>query len=140
MFRDVVIKYYRPELNFGCSEALLYAANEYYDLQLSKDTFLASSAFGGGMYHNEVCGAVSSCLAVTGILYSTGRCHNSDEMKQIEKEVFKRFIEKLGTHYCEPLKYKYKTDEKRCETMLVTAADILEELIEEHPNNRSKEQ
>lgn len=138
MFRDTVMRYYDPELNYGCSEALLYAANEYFDLNLSKEAFLASSAFGGGMYHNEVCGAVSSSLAVIGILYSTGKCHNSDEMKTIEKEMFRRFIEKLGIQYCDALKEKHKTEEKRCEKMLVSAADILEELIREHPINKNK--
>ncbi len=139
MLRDTVIRYYDPKLNYGCSEAMLYAANEYYDLNLGKEAFLASSAFGGGMYHNEICGALASSLAVVGILYSTGRCHSSNEMKEIEKELFKRFIEKLGTQYCDPLKEKHKTEEKRCEKMMITAADALEELINEHPvNNKNR--
>ena len=132
MFKDYALKYYDEKNNLSCSETILYAANEYYDLRLSPNMLKASSAFGAGMYYNEVCGACSSCVAVIGILLSKGLAHESDDMKAAVKEMMTRFDEKLQDHYCEPLKIKYKSEEKRCETMIITAAELLEEIINKY--------
>ena len=131
--KDCVLKAYDIKDNRSCSESLLAGANEYYGLNLDEKAFLASSAFGGGMYYDGVCGVISSSAAVLGMLYSTGRAHDSEVMKKTVKEVYTKFIDKLGVYTCPELKAKYKTDEKRCETMLATCADVLEEIINENP-------
>ena len=129
MLKDTAMKWFDLDLDLGCSEAMLYACNEYYDLKLPEEVFLAASAFCGGMDHNEVCGALSGSLMVIGILYSSGRCHHSEEMKEIEGELFRRFTERLGSVNCDDL----KEQGIKCSTLMTTASEILEDLIERHP-------
>lgn len=136
MFRDCALKYYDEKNNLSCSETILFAANEYYDLKLSPAMLKASSAFGAGMYYDEVCGACSSCVAVLGMLLSNGLAHESEDMKSAVKEMMTQFHLKLDAHYCNELKEKYKTEEKRCEKMIITAADLLEEILDKYRANR----
>ena len=132
MLKDCALKYYDPKNDLSCSETLLHAANEYYDLHLPPSMLKASSAFGAGMYYDEVCGACSSCVAVIGTLLSNGSAHKSDDMRAAVKEMMSRFHEELHDHYCGQLKERYQTEEKRCEKMIVTAADLLEDILHKY--------
>ena len=107
-------------------------ALKYYDLHLPPSMLKASSAFGAGMYYDEVCGACSSCVAVIGTLLSNGSAHKSDDMRSAVKEMMSRFHEELHDHYCGQLKERYQTEEKRCEKMIVTAADLLEDILHKY--------
>ena len=132
MLRDEVVKYYFPgnNRNYSCSESMIRAVNDYYDLDLPEDVLLASSAFSGGCWHDEMCGGISSALMVLGILYSVnGHAHDSDQMKAREAELFERFDEKFGTTRCKYLKEHYYIQGIKCEPVLVVIADILEDLI-----------
>jgi C_GCAxxG_C_C family probable redox protein len=91
------------------------------------------SAFSGGMYSDQICGALVGAGAVLGVLYSTGRAHDSELMRQLVKELVSRFDHDLGATRCEELKSRHKTGELRCERMVRTAAAILEDLIAQHP-------
>ena len=55
--------------------------------------------------------------------------HESDRIKNLSKEFFQKFTEKLGTDNCAKLKSKYKNDEIRCTIMIETAAKILDEMV-----------
>lgn len=133
MFRDCALKYYEKENDWSCSETLIRAANEYYELKLSEDVLLAMSAFSGGMYVGGMCGAVSGSIAAIGILYSNGHAHQSEEMKALVPELISRFQERLEVSDCTTLKEKYKTPEIRCGRMIAAAADVLEEILKENP-------
>ena len=86
--------------------------------------------FSGGCWHNEMCGGLSSSLAVLGILYSRdGHGHDSPELKKMAFELFSRFEEKFGNGKCWRLKKAYYVPERKCEVLLVHIADILEDII-----------
>ena len=132
MLRDELIKYYYPGngYNYSCAEAMMHAVDDYYDLNLPKESFLAASSFSGGCWHNEMCGGLSSSLAVLGILYSRdGHGHDSPELKKMAFELFSRFEEKFGNGKCWRLKKAYYVPERKCEVLLVHIADILEDII-----------
>jgi C_GCAxxG_C_C family probable redox protein len=133
MFVGKALQTYQKTNNYSCSEALIHAANDYYDLGLDEKSFKMMSAFSGGMYSDQTCGALVGASAVLGVLYSTGRAHDSELMRRLVKELVSRFDHDLGATRCEELKSRHKTDELRCECMVKTAAAILEDLIARHP-------
>ena len=129
MFTDVAMKYYAKELDYNCAETMLYAANEYYDLNLSKDALKTMASFGGGMAIGSVCGAITGCLAALGVLFTKDKAHESDTIKTLSKRFHTEFGKRFGYSNCAPLKDIYRTDEKRCSDMILVAAEIMEEVV-----------
>jgi len=122
-------KYYDKAYNFNCAETMLYAADDEYNMNLSKETLKTMAAFGGGMGVESVCGAITGSLAALSILFTIEKGHESDRNKNLSKEFFQKFTGKLGTDNCAILKGNYKNDELRCTTMIETAAKILDEIV-----------
>lgn len=122
---------YRNSNTYGlnCAETMIYAANEEYNLKLDKNTFKTMAAFGGGMAIENVCGAVTASLAVLGIIFVQDRAHESTKIKDLSKEFFQRYSEKLGSYNCDKLKEQYRDEIKGCSIMLNTAAEILQDII-----------
>ena len=129
MFNDVVSKYYEKELDYNCAETMLYAANEYYELNLSKDALKTMASFGGGMAIGNVCGAITGCLAAIGVIFTKEKAHESDKTKILSKRFFESFGKRFGYIDCAPLKDVYQTEEKRCSDMIFAAGEILEEVV-----------
>lgn len=130
MLIDVAAKYYEKELDYNCAETMLYAADEYYHLNLSKDTFKTMGSFGGGMAIGNVCGVITGCLAALGIIFVEEKSHESDKVKILTKRFIERFGKQFGYIDCTPLKDTYRTEEKRCGDMILAAAEIMEEVVE----------
>ena len=130
MLVEAVKKYYDKSYDLNCAETILYGANEACGLELDKKALKTMAAFGGGMAIEETCGALTGALAVLGILYVEKRAHESDRIKELTKEYFHKFKDKLSTDNCKKLKELYRNDEIRCESIVMAAAEVLEEMIE----------
>jgi C_GCAxxG_C_C family probable redox protein len=138
MLADKVKKYYNKEIyDLNCAETMLYAANEEYGMDLTKETLKTVAAFGGGMAIESVCGAITGALAVIGILFTKEKAHESDKIKNLTIEFFNEFKKELGTFNCMELKAKYKTEELRCGVMVDTAASILDKIIKKEEVNNN---
>lgn len=136
MLIDKVEKYYDKEIyNLNCAETIIYAANEEYNMNLSKDTLKSMAAFGGGMAIESVCGAITGSLAVIGILFTIEKAHEGEKIKQLANEFFYEYQQKLNTINCKELKDEYKTDELRCSIMVKTAAIILDNIVQKETIN-----
>ncbi|WHH56978.1 C-GCAxxG-C-C family (seleno)protein [Petroclostridium sp. X23] len=129
MLKEKAVKYYSKEYDLNCAETMIYAANEEYQMNLSKETFKTMAAFGGGMAIEDVCGAVTGAIAVLGILFTVDRAHESDRMKLLTSEFINKFDKALSTINCKKLKDMYKNDDVRCIKMIEAAADILDEIV-----------
>lgn len=129
MLLEKVKKYYDEEYNLSCSETMIYAANEEYNLELDKKTLKTMAAFGGGMAIESVCGVISGSLAVLGIIFVKEKAHESDKIKELTKEFFEKFGKRFGTNNCKELKEGYRTEESRCSVMVYAAAEILDEIV-----------
>ncbi|MHC1682187.1 MAG: C-GCAxxG-C-C family (seleno)protein [Clostridiaceae bacterium] len=136
MLLEKALKYYGKEYDLNCAETILYAANEEYNINLTKETFKIMAAFGGGMGVESVCGVITSSLAVISILYTKDRGHESKRVKNLSKDFFEKFTEKLKTDNCAQLKSKYRNDEIRCSLMVETAAKILDEIVKKEKTVR----
>ena len=128
MLKEIIKNYY-PNKHYNCAEAMVYAANDAYDLKLSKDTLLAMAGFGGGMAVEGVCGAISGGIAVLGIMFTKDRAHEDDGIKELTKEFFNRIEETLGSSNCKVLKDQYRDENLKCASIVEISADILEEII-----------
>jgi len=129
MLLDKIKKYCNPQYDLNCAETMLYAANEEYGLNLSKEAFKTMAAFGGGMAIEETCGVISGAIAVLGIMFIVDRAHESDRVKNLTKEYIEAFKIKLGTENCKELKEAYRNDEVKCRKIIEEGAVILENII-----------
>ena len=93
-------KYYSKEHDLNCAETILYAANEEYNLGLDKTALKIAAGFGGGMGIDSVCGALTGGIMVLSVLFIKDRAHESDRVKNLAKELFKRYKEKMGDIDC----------------------------------------
>ena len=110
--------------------------------------FAAAGSFGGGVggSHEELCGAISGAVMTLGLLTPADPADPAGSKKRsvaLSKELQKRFSEKFGALRCrELLQNKFTPDDTtpaakamgltgHCDIMIVTAVEIVEELLAE---------
>lgn len=133
---------------YNCAQSVFVA---FCDLTGVDEKFAEklSSSFGGGMGRmREVCGAVSGMLMVAGLLYGDGTVHNDPGKREHYarvQELAGKFREQTGSIICREIlknpsadpnpsprtEQYYRT--RPCARMVMTAADIMDEYIREHP-------
>ncbi len=132
---------------YNCSQAVILAFSDKYDIEEKAAVKLASS-FGGGMGRmREVCGAVSGMFMVAGLLYGyddpKAREEKADHYARIQ-ELAAKFIDVNGSIVCRellglsqkkddptPLERTEEYYKKRpCEQLVGIAAAILEQYVE----------
>lgn len=128
MLKETAQKYRAEEYDLNCAESIMYAANEEYDLNLSKETLKVMSGFGGGMATGDICGVITGSIGIIGIMFTEVSGHKSPKVREMTKEFINRFKEKLGYTKCIDLKKEY-VNVKKCTLMIEVGADILEEII-----------
>lgn len=138
MLIEKVRKFYEDEYDLNCAETILYAANEEYDLNLTKETFKTMAAFGGGMAIEDTCGVATGAISVLGIMFTDERAHESDYVKVLTKEFMEAFKERCSTLNCAKLKELYRNDEIRCIKIVEVGAELLDEIIKREAVQNSK--
>lgn len=129
MLREKAGKYYL-ENGKNCSEALLLAANEVYELNLKEEDIKLVSGFGTGLGCGHVCGALLGNLSVLGKVYGKTDGDAKDAFKANCAKMVSSFESKLGGSNCTQLAAKYKKEDgTRCVEAIYLAADVLEEHI-----------
>jgi len=128
---EKLIAKYRDEAlyDLSCSEAIIYAANEKYDLGLTESHFKMMAPFSGGMYEGEICGVVTGAIAVLGIIYTDKVSHNSPVLKEIVIEYKTRFKELLGSRICDTLMETQRDEINGCNSIIVQGGMLLQEII-----------
>lgn len=118
-------KYYTAE-GKNCAVAILLAGSDVYGLGLGAEDAKLVVGFGGGMGCGSTCGALAGAIALLGKLYS-----GKENFRAICAEFVKIFEDGLGCNStnCAVLCPKYKTEARRCEEVVLRAADLLETFI-----------
>lgn len=130
MLIDTVKKYRNKDLyDLSCSETIMYACNEEYNLNVDTTTLRAMAPFSGGMFIGDLCGCLSASLAVLGIMFTNNVAHDSDKLRTLSLEMISRFQNRFETRICEPLKEKYRTEDEGCNFIIYETACILDEII-----------
>ena len=133
---------------YNCAQAVVVAFHEELGLTESQAARMAS-AFGGGMGRmREVCGAVSGMLMVLSQLYGYDTPGDDVSKKRLYGEVQElagKFREKNGSIICREILKNPPSDpnptprtaefyaKRPCAKMVMTAAGLMEEFMEEHP-------
>lgn len=121
--------YYKDEL-YNCSEAVLHAANDYYDLQITEDDMKMIGGFGAGMFSGFACGALSACVAVISKMVIQNKVREEmDDVKPKIRETVRIFRDHLGGTSCPELRPKYFTRENLCLQTTLLAAEALETAV-----------
>lgn len=134
---------------YNCSQAVVLAFSDKYDIEEVAAVKLASS-FGGGMGRlREVCGAVSGMFIVAGLLYGyddpKAREEKADHYARIQ-QLAAQFTDINGSIVCrELLGLSQKKDDptpsertneyykkRPCEQLVGIAAALMEQYINEH--------
>ena len=118
--------HYHVDLTKGCSESILRAANEVYNLNLTDSEIQLFEGFRGGMGCGAACGCLTGAIGVLSRMYA-GR----EDFKTICGNFVALFTEKLesGSIDCSVLEPKYKTETFRCGITVGLGADALSEYI-----------
>jgi C_GCAxxG_C_C family probable redox protein len=117
----------------NCAETILRVANSELKLGLNKNALLLAAGFGGGLGVGNVCGALTGGIMTLGRLYVRKRAHESTRIKDVEKKLIAAFEKEFGTLLCTPIKDKYFHPELHCKRVVLTAARLLENLLENDP-------
>ncbi|SCY80139.1 C-GCAxxG-C-C family (seleno)protein [Alkaliphilus peptidifermentans] len=136
MLSKLAEKYYSSTYDLNCAEAIIYAANEEYKLNLQKETLKAMSGFGGGMAVEGVCGAAAGAVAVLGILFTKEKAHETEGLKELTADLVNRVEDRLKTINCKELKDLYRDDITKCKLVVIATADILDDIV---TNERTKD-
>jgi C_GCAxxG_C_C family probable redox protein len=126
--------YGKHDLN--CAESVVHTANEVYGIDLSEEALKLPAAFGGGMYIEEKCGAVTGSLMVLGYLFVEENAHSTEFLKEIVHDYFSGFSNKMGSCECAPLKKRHRSDDYGCRDVIAAALDVLESVLDKHKNKR----
>ena len=133
---------------YNCAQAVAVAFCDVTGLD-EKMTCRLMSSFGGGMGRmREVCGAVSGMLMVAGLLYGYDVI-GDDAVKKahyaLVQELAGQFRQEVGSIVCREILKNPSTDPnpsprteeyyrvRPCARMVLTATNILEAYIAEHP-------
>lgn len=96
MLVDLVNKYYDKKYDLNCAECMLVAANEEYDLNISKQTLMTMASFGGGMAIGSVCGAATGAISVLALMFTNDRGHKSPHVKEMTSKFLNEFNMKMN--------------------------------------------
>ena len=144
-------KFYAAELflkGYNCAQAVAVAFSDLTGVSPELSAKMASS-FGGGMGRlREVCGAVSGMLFVLSALYGYDTPGDDVSKKRLYSEVQElasRFRAENGSIICREILKNPPSDpnptprtaefyaRRPCAKMVLTAARLMEQFMEEHP-------
>lgn len=133
---------------YSCSQAITVAFADVTGLSPEFSAKMASS-FGGGMGRlREVCGAVSGMFMVAGLLYGYDTPGDDCAKKAhyaLVQELAAKFKEQAGSIVCREILKNPPSDPnptprteefykvRPCARLVILAAQILDEYIEQHP-------
>lgn len=129
MLKEVAIQYYRQ--GFNCSESIIRAGNDVYDLGLHDKDMMMTAAFGGGFQIGDVCGALCGAACVVSSRYVSTKAHDSEDLRPLTQKLVIAFQKRLGSRLCTQVKPVFHTPELKCEPTVSTCAEVLETVLEE---------
>lgn len=130
MLREKAVYHYYT-LGKSCSESILLAANEMYDLNLTNGEIQLFAGFRTGMGCGNTCGSLIGAIGVLSRKYA-----DREDLKELCGKFVSAFEAKLacGSTDCSVLEAKYKTENARCSAAVGLTADELEAFISDLDN------
>ena len=130
MLKDVAGAYY--EQGYNCAESILHAGNDYYDLGLCEHDMRMVAAFGGVFQIGDVCGALSVAARVISSKYIETKAHDQKtEIAKVTQKLVLAFQKRMGARTCAKIKPVFYSKDVKCYNTVTTAAEVLEQVIQE---------
>lgn len=138
MLKELIRDGYGIKEDLNCAEAILYGANQVYHLDLNSDSLKMAAAFGEGMAIESVCGVLTASVMVLGKLFVPDVARKYPEIKELSKKLFDTFEKEMGDILCKPLKDNYRTEERKCQDVILKGAEILDKIVTRELRSLSK--
>lgn len=123
---------YYTNHGFNCSESILHAGNDYYQLGLHDEDMKILSGFGSGMYVGSTCGALVACNAVLSKLIVEEKAHDHlDALRPAAARLVRNFKNSLSHSDCAKIKPVHYSKEKKCFETVSLASNVLDQTIRE---------
>jgi hypothetical protein len=122
--------------DYSCAESLLLASLRF--LGRPEDIFWAASGFGGGIYHRDLCGFLTSGVMALGLsagMIKKERKESKDECVRAIKQYWEWWSSLAPLHCSEIRKEGTSSNVCRCLGLLSSAK--IEELIKKQVNERT---
>lgn len=130
MLSELIQQGFGKAEDYNCAEKILYGSNQAYDLGLEPKAMKVSAGFGGGMGAGLVCGALTGAIMALSVMFVKEKAHESTRIKDLTQELLNAYTKEMGEINCEPLKLRYRTPETKCNQVIITAAQILDRIVE----------
>ncbi len=129
-----LIEKYRDinQYDLSCSEAIIYAANDKYNLNLSSDALKMMAPFSGGMYEKDTCGIITGSLSVLGIMLTDKNSHNSPILQEAVLEYKNQFRKTFEQTDCDYLYGIHRNEFTGCNPLIINGGIILETVINKY--------
>ena len=137
-YSDLVRDDYMARNDYNCSETMLVAANEAYQLRLDERALHVASPFGGGMGVERACGALTGSLMALGFMRSSDWAHRDARLGELRDEFVRRFTERFGSLDCSQIKKTHRTETRGCQAVVEIAAELLEQLLAESGGSEAR--
>ncbi|MBR5341904.1 MAG: C-GCAxxG-C-C family protein [Erysipelotrichaceae bacterium] len=133
------VRYYYIDLHYNCAEAVIHAANDYYDLDITKDDMRMLGGFGGGMYAGVVCGVLVAAVAVLSkMVVKESARQEGETVRPVINGMVRSFNQELEGLSCKELRPKYYTKEDSCLKTVLLGTKVLEEAVEKLNNGKTE--
>lgn len=130
--QDWVEKYYKDE-HYNCSEALIRAANSFYQLGLDEFGMKMLSGFGSGMYTGLTCGALVASVAILSKFMIQTKAHDQlSDFRPVIQSCVRHFKTILGDTECKNIRPHSYSPELHCFHTVQASACALEQVIQEY--------
>lgn len=128
---DLTIQYYTTE-NLNCAETLIRACNDYYDLKIAPEDFSLMSAFGGGLFTGNLCGALAGpAAALAKMIVHTNAHEDRDRLRPAIVLLTRNFRADMGDTQCAKVKMAHFNPEERCLLTVRKGARVMEKTASE---------
>ncbi len=132
MLKELIESGFGNEENYNCAEKIIYGANQAYGLGFDKETLKLFAGMGGGMGVGEMCGAITSSVAVISHFFVKDHANEGNYIiKPLLIEFVKRFVDHMECYRCDcsRLKELYRNPVDGCYQVILGAATILDEFL-----------
>lgn len=132
---ELVDKYHR-DTDYTCAEAMLKGCNEYYGLNLSKESISLLSIMGVGMQTEiSCCGAYTIAVAIIGLFTNPEAKQDIDNQlgNKLVYLLTGKILNQFDSIQCQALNsLEIDGYDNPCDNIVVEIAKYLEELLDEY--------
>ena len=117
---------------YNCSETLLRACNDTYQLQISEDDLRLMAGFGAGMFIGSTCGALVGSIAALSKMVCPTKAHDMiPTIRPLMVKLNQNFKAELGALDCAHVKPNHHSKEKGCLYTCLLAGKAFEKTLKE---------